>query len=67
MERDEVWVPQTRSEMKSHSENSWLHLDDYLGDTPLYTLVNLVAQQLVGYQMYIGAQGMRVDIMTRLV
>ncbi|KAI0077147.1 delta 12 fatty acid epoxygenase [Panus rudis PR-1116 ss-1] len=53
MEKDDVVVPKTRSDLgipkKPDDEIDW---DDYFGDTPLYTLGMLIGHQLLGMQAY---------------
>lgn len=55
MERDEVYVPKTREDlgipdMPSH-EIDW---DEVFGDTPIYTLLMLIRQQLLAFPAYLG-------------
>ncbi|KAK7693166.1 hypothetical protein QCA50_002732 [Cerrena zonata] len=54
MEKSELWVPKTRSERgipnKPHHEIDW---DDYLGDTPIYSLLLLIRHQLLAFPVYI--------------
>ncbi|KAK7689099.1 hypothetical protein QCA50_007790 [Cerrena zonata] len=54
MERDEVYVPKTRSDLgiplKPREEIDW---DDYFGDTPLYTLFMLLRQQVLAFPAYL--------------
>lgn len=54
MERDEVYVPKTRSDLNipklpSH-DIDW---DDFFGDTPIYTLYMLLRQQLLAFPAYL--------------
>lgn len=55
MERSELWVPKTRSEIgvpdKPHHEIDW---DEYIGDTPLYSLFLLIRHQLLAFPSYIS-------------
>lgn len=55
MERDEVYVPKTRSDLgiplKPREEIDW---DDYFGDTPLYTLFMLLRQQVLAFPAYLS-------------
>jgi omega-6 fatty acid desaturase (delta-12 desaturase) len=55
MTRDEVHVPKTASQLKiTAPENGFAgNVDDLLEDAPLYAFVSLVAQQLVGWPMYL--------------
>ncbi|KIM76146.1 hypothetical protein PILCRDRAFT_826658 [Piloderma croceum F 1598] len=54
MERDEVYLPRSRSELgiprKSNHEIEW---DELFGDTPVYTLYTLMRQQLLGFPAYL--------------
>ncbi|GAB1521734.1 hypothetical protein RhiTH_004831 [Rhizoctonia solani] len=54
MERDEVYVPQTRMELnipsKPDSEIDW---DEIFGDTPIYTLFLLIRQQVLAFPAYL--------------
>ncbi|KAF8065086.1 fatty acid desaturase-domain-containing protein [Lyophyllum atratum] len=58
MERDEVYVPKTRSDLglpkepkEGHGEP--LDYDELLGDTPIYTLYMLIRQQLLAFPAYL--------------
>lgn len=55
MERDEVYVPWTRSELKIPQIQEGHHIDyeEYLGDTPLYTLFMLIRQQVLAFPAYL--------------
>ena len=56
MERDEVYVPWTRSELgipQPHELNGKIDYEEYFGDTPLYTLFTLVRQQLLAFPAYL--------------
>jgi hypothetical protein len=55
MERDEVYVPKTRSDLGlpavgKADENAY---EELLGDTPIYTLFMLVRQQLLAFPAYL--------------
>ncbi|KAF9517924.1 hypothetical protein BS47DRAFT_1427279 [Hydnum rufescens UP504] len=54
MEKDEVYVPKTRSDLGiplgKTEEIDWEH---YLGDTPLFTLYMLVRQQVLAFPAYL--------------
>ncbi|KAI0643882.1 linoleoyl phosphatidylcholine delta-12 acetylenase [Trametes meyenii] len=54
MERDEVYVPKTRSDLGIPQEGEG-HIDyeEYLGDTPIYTLFMLVRQQVLAFPAYL--------------
>ncbi|KAF4576273.1 hypothetical protein EYR36_001129 [Pleurotus pulmonarius] len=54
MERDEVYVPKTRSDLGIPLEDSG-HIDyeDYFGDTPIYTLFMLIRQQVLAFPAYL--------------
>lgn len=55
MERDEVYVPKTRSDLgiphKAREEIDW---DDYFGDTPVYTMYMLIRQQVLAFPAYLS-------------
>jgi len=55
MERDEVYVPKTRSDLGIPVENGQ-HIDyeDYFGDTPVYTLIMLLCQQFLAFPAYLS-------------
>ncbi|KAL0945986.1 hypothetical protein HGRIS_012264 [Hohenbuehelia grisea] len=53
MERDEVYVPKTRSDLDLPHSASALDYDELLGDTPIYTLFMLVRQQLLAFPAYL--------------
>ncbi|CAE7204467.1 unnamed protein product [Rhizoctonia solani] len=54
MERDEVYVPSTRTELKIPSApNSEIDWDEIFGDTPIYTLFLLIKQQLLAFPAYL--------------
>jgi len=55
MERDEVYVPKTRSDLGIPREDSDHPIDyeEYLGDTPIYTLYTLIRQQLLAFPAYL--------------
>lgn len=56
MERDEVYVPWTRSELGIPHPKEVDHeidYEDYFGDTPLYTLYMLIRQQLLAFPAYL--------------
>lgn len=57
MERDEVYVPKTRSDLgiplKPNEEIDW---EEYFGDTPVYTLYMLMRQQLLAFPAYLRTQ-----------
>ncbi|KAI0718558.1 fatty acid desaturase-domain-containing protein [Cerioporus squamosus] len=54
MERDEVYVPKTRSDLGIPQEHGHkIDYDEYLGDTPIYTLFMLVRQQLLAFPAYL--------------
>ncbi|KAK6978222.1 tRNA-dihydrouridine(47) synthase [NAD(P)(+)] [Favolaschia claudopus] len=54
MERDEVYVPKTRSDLgipqDVHDESIY---DEILGDTPIYTMFMLIQQQLLAFPAYL--------------
>lgn len=54
MEKDEVYVPKTRSDLGLPREGDpRLDYDEVFGDTPIYTLFMLVRQQLLAYPAYL--------------
>lgn len=60
MERDEVYVPKTRSDLglpppppPGHEHEHEMDLEELLGDTPLYTLFMLIRQQLLAFPAYL--------------
>jgi len=55
MERDEVYVPKTRSDLGLREEGDLrgLNYDEILGDTPVYTLFLLIVQQLMAFPAYL--------------
>ncbi len=57
MERDEVYVPKTRSDLGVPEEHDHDHgkfdYDEYFGDTPIYTLYMLLRQQLFAFPAYL--------------
>ncbi|KAI0768231.1 linoleoyl phosphatidylcholine delta-12 acetylenase [Trametes elegans] len=54
MERDEVYVPKTRSDLGIPQEGTRkIDYDEYLGDTPIYTLYMLVRQQVLAFPAYL--------------
>ena len=56
MERDEVYVPKTRSDLSiPKDDETAFDYEDYFGDTPIYTLCMLVRQQLLAFPAYLRA------------
>jgi hypothetical protein len=55
MERDEVYVPKTRIDLNIPEEESGktIKYSDFFDDTPLYTLIMLVGQQLLAFPAYL--------------
>lgn len=54
MERDEVYVPKTRSDLGLPKEGDpKLDYEEILGDTPIYTLYMLVRQQVLAFPAYL--------------
>jgi len=55
MERDEVYVPKTRSDLGLPQEKpgETIDYDEILGDTPLYTLYMLARQQVLAFPAYL--------------
>lgn len=63
MERDELWIPRLKSELNMLTSGEGpLDYEDYLGDTPLYTLVSLIVQQIVGFPLYLSEWRPRVSL-----
>lgn len=65
MERDESWLPPTRSASKAaarvDSKHEGMNLTEYLEDSPIYTLVMLLLQQFAGLTAYFGEQAWRME------
>ncbi|KAJ3492008.1 hypothetical protein NLI96_g283 [Meripilus lineatus] len=54
MEKDEVYVPKTRSELGIPEEGKHaIDYEEYFGDTPIYTLYMLLRQQLLAFPAYL--------------
>ncbi|CAL1703512.1 unnamed protein product [Somion occarium] len=54
MERDEVYVPKTRSDLGIPlQKNEDIDWDEYFGDTPVYTLFMLLRQQFLAFPAYL--------------
>ncbi|KAH9930829.1 fatty acid desaturase-domain-containing protein [Fomitopsis serialis] len=54
MERDEVYIPKTRSDLGIPKEGEVeFDYEDYFGDTPVYTLFMLIRQQLLAFPAYL--------------
>lgn len=54
MERDEVYVPKTRSDLGLQKDgHPDLDYDEILGDTPIYTLYMLIRQQVLAFPAYL--------------
>ncbi|TFY81121.1 hypothetical protein EWM64_g2893 [Hericium alpestre] len=54
MERDEVYVPKTRGDLRiSEGHGHKIDYEDYLGDTPIFTLFMLIRQQLLAFPAYL--------------
>ena len=54
MERDEFWIPDTRSELgipETHDESV---IEEYFGDSPIYCLAKLVACHFLAFQVYLS-------------
>ena len=65
MERDEVYVPKTRSDLgipnlPSH-EIDW---EEYFGDTPIYTLYMLLRQQFLAFPAYLSLSSSHLPLLT---
>lgn len=67
MENDEVYVPWTRSELniaQLEPAHEGVDYELYFGDTPLYTLLKLIAQQLFAFQAYLRKYTLHVYVAT---
>ena len=54
MERDEVYVPRTRSDLGiPEMPNSQINWEEIFGDIPIYTLCMLVGQQVLAFPAYL--------------
>lgn len=54
MERDEVYVPKTRSDLGiPDPKDGPIDYDELFGDTPIYTLFMLISQQLLAFPAYL--------------
>ncbi|KIJ33544.1 hypothetical protein M422DRAFT_183103 [Sphaerobolus stellatus SS14] len=54
MEKDEVYVPKTRADLGIPKEGKEpIDYEEYLGDTPIYTLFMLIRQQLFAFPAYL--------------
>ncbi|THH31762.1 hypothetical protein EUX98_g2443 [Antrodiella citrinella] len=54
MERDEVYVPKTRSDLGiPEVPNHEIDWDEYFGDTPIYTFFMLMRQQFIAFPAYL--------------
>jgi len=60
IERDENYVPRTRSDYKLPPASS-AHITDYhdiFEETPIYTLVRMIIMQALGWQFYLVTNAM---------
>lgn len=56
MERDEVYVPKTRRDLHLPKDvEEKFDYEEYFGDTPIYTLLMLIRQQLLAFPAYLRA------------
>ncbi|KAJ7291919.1 fatty acid desaturase-domain-containing protein [Mycena rebaudengoi] len=53
MERDEVYVPKTRSDLGIPQHATGIDYDEIFGDTPIFTLLMLLRQQLLAFPAYL--------------
>ena len=53
VEKDEVYVPKTRTDLGIPAHSKDIDWDEIFGDTPLYTLYMLVRQQLFAFEAYL--------------
>lgn len=57
MERDEVYVPKTRSDLGiPNAPENGIHWHEYFEDTPIYTLFMLLRQQFFAFPAYLCKQ-----------
>ena len=54
MEKDELFVPQTRSEMGIPDDADAHYFEDLVEDTPIYVLLTLLRQQIFGFHAYLS-------------
>ena len=60
IERDENYVPRTRTNYNLPPESS-AHLSDYreiFEETPIYTLARMIFMQTLGFQLYLATNAM---------
>ena len=64
MERDEVYVPKTRSELgiPREADGHTVDYEDYFGDTPIYTLFMLIRQQVLAFPAYLSMVSFFLDV-----
>ncbi|KAI5118825.1 hypothetical protein M0805_009403 [Coniferiporia weirii] len=54
MEKDEVYIPKTRSDLGIPTQDSEeFDYSEYFGDTPIWTLMMLIRQQLLAFPAYL--------------
>ncbi|KAH8108807.1 fatty acid desaturase-domain-containing protein [Phellopilus nigrolimitatus] len=55
MEKDEVYIPKTRSDLgiPTVDDKGAIDYDDYFGDTPIWTLLMLLRQQFLAFPAYL--------------
>ncbi|KIY67776.1 linoleoyl phosphatidylcholine delta-12 acetylenase [Cylindrobasidium torrendii FP15055 ss-10] len=57
MERDQVYVPKTRSILglpsREHEKEHGIDWEEHFGDTPVYTMFMLIRQQLLAFPAYL--------------
>ncbi|KAJ7813125.1 linoleoyl phosphatidylcholine delta-12 acetylenase [Mycena olivaceomarginata] len=53
IERDEVYIPKTRTDLGIPPEASGSEIEEYIQDTPIYMLFMLIRQQLVAFPAYL--------------
>ena len=54
MEKDEAYVPKTRSDLGIPADATHHDVHELLGDTPVYTLFMLIRQQIFAFDAYLG-------------
>ena len=54
MEKDEAYVPKTRSDLGIPADATEHDVHELLGDTPIYSLFMLIRQQIFAFDAYLG-------------
>lgn len=53
IEKDVVYVPPMEAEAKAHIGSKWFNIIPLMEDTPIASLLQLIARQLLGWQLYL--------------